>query len=328
MLSFQPSLRTRPPPTSLSGAHTDTTFVTVIPCASAPGLEILRPSTGRWIRPEAADDAIPGADVMLLAGELLQVLGQGRYQAAVHRVVRPVGLLEPRVSTPLLVRGNPDVSVPETILPALARGRVDTEGARVTSLGEEGGTAGVGQASQRATMRDLWVALQFRAEPSDETPLARSQVGRENELRREFSPFAPKGLSVLSDDPLLVRLNGFASPAVCEEIIARGSGSMSESKTWGGVDSQDESIGLRKSNTTWVADESLPLLEVLTAKVCALSGLPSAFMEKWQVRFLMFAVRLRYGCCLRCIVSLRFRWVRCPSLLCSELICSQPPFRK
>lgn len=265
------------------GAHTDTTFLTVIPCASAPGLEILEPSTGRWIRPEAAGDAIPGADVMLLAGELLQVLGQGRYQAAVHRVVRPVGLLEPRVSTPLLVRGNANVAVTETILPGLAREGVDPDGARVVSIGRERGTATAGEALQRVTMRDLWIALQFKAEPSDETPLAQSHVGREDELRRNFSPFAPKGLSVLSVDPLLVRLNAFASPAVCEEIIARGSGSMLESKTWGGVDSQDESVGLRKSSTTWVADESSPLLEVLTAKVCALSGLPSTFMEKWQV---------------------------------------------
>ncbi|CAN0423954.1 unnamed protein product, partial [Ectocarpus sp. 13 AM-2016] len=63
----------------LAGTHTDTTFLTVIPCASAPGLEIIQPSTGRWVRPEASRDCRPGSDVMLLAGELLQVFGRGRY---------------------------------------------------------------------------------------------------------------------------------------------------------------------------------------------------------------------------------------------------------
>lgn len=227
---------------------------------------------------------MPGADVMLLAGELLQVLGQGEYQAAVHRVVRPLGLQEPRVSTPLLVRGIPHVAVHDTMLPASLSVGAAT-GARVLPTDGAEDTATATELSQGITMRDLWEALQFRAAPSDDTPLARSHVGWEKELRRDFAPFAPKGLSVLSVDPLLVRLNGFASPAMCEEIIALGAGSMSESKTWGGADSQDESIGVRKSSTTWVADSSLPLLDGLTARVSALSGLPSTFMEKWQVRF-------------------------------------------
>lgn len=268
--------------TRYSGAHTDTTFLTVIPCASAPGLEVLQPSTGRWLRPEAAGDAEPGADVMLLAGELLQVLGRGSYQAAVHRVVRPAGLTEPRISTPLLVRGSANVAVPDSMLPAFVAIACAAIGAEVLPAARAMNTSA--QAWQKITMKDLWAALQFRAEPSDETPLAHSRLGQEHEIRQIFGPFAPAGLNVLSLDPLLVRLHGFASAADCRTIIEKASASMAESKTWGSADEQDEASGVRKSSTAWVSDGSLPLLEVLTARVAVLSGLPSTFMEKWQVR--------------------------------------------
>lgn len=277
------------------GAHTDTTFLTAIPCASIPGLEIINPASGRWVRPEAASICRPGSDVMLLAGELLQVLGRGRYQAAVHRVVRPAGMLppKPRVSTPLLLRGVADATVPDSLFP----------------------TRRTGTEQQEVMMSSLWAALQFRTEedtppPSEDIPgdtaeyipslphdrgsplaLARSFEGEEKEVRRMFGPFAPAGVTVLSTDPLLLRLHGFASRSDCDATIASVIASCSaafddgleESTTWGSVDAQGESTGARRSSTLWVADEALALLGRMTAKVSGMSGLPVGFMEKWQV---------------------------------------------
>lgn len=236
---------------------------------------------------------------MLLAGELLQILGNGRYQAAVHRVVRPVGLSEPRVSTPLLVRGAAGVAIRNSMLPAAVTAKFRDE-ARPTlegdndTLGKEAGIDTDGQ----LTMKDLWAALQFRGgalgdseeelegnrgDLDESSPLACSLQGEEDEIRRVFGPFARDGITVLSTDPLLVRLHGFASSEECAAIIDQASGGLAESTTWGGTDAQDETDGLRVSSTTWIADESLPLLGDLTKRVIGMSGLPSTFMEKWQV---------------------------------------------
>eukprot|EP00903_Cladosiphon_okamuranus_P012123 g11375.t1 len=313
------------------GAHTDTTFLTVIPCASAPGLEILQPSTGRWVRPEAARYCRPGSDVMLLSGELLQVFGRDRYRAAVHRVVRPVGATEPRVSTPLLVRGATGAVIRDSMLPPAVTARFEerfVEARRVEGLRENEAarsSSGVDDGKGRLTMTDLWKALQFRggalsdegfgggvggsgeaggleglgggdvveedgpstsssssAPSSPPPPLAEAQ--NEEEIRALFEPFARGGVTVLSVDPLLVRLHGFASPEECALIIAEGLGTLEESTTWGGADVQAETDGLRSSATAWLADDSIaPLLATLTERVSGMSGLPSAFMEKWQV---------------------------------------------
>lgn len=298
-----------------AGAHTDTTFLTVIPCASAPGLEILQPSTGRWVRPEAARKCQPGCDVMLLAGELLQVLGRGRYQAAVHRVVRPADLVEPRVSTPLLVRGRAGAVVRDSMLPPAVTDRLEERSGepRHAAAGSPPSSA-TEEEGGKLTMTDLWAALQFRGGATtseDESfcggsgedstgegprsvpsspPLAQAKT--EEQIRRRFGPFARDGVSVLSLDPLLVRLHGFVSAEECKAIINQGSATFAESTTWGGADAQAESDVLRTSSTTWLADDSLasppgardtPLLESMTESVCGMSGLPSAFMEKWQV---------------------------------------------
>lgn len=310
----------------LAGAHTDTTFLTVIPCASVPGLEILQPLTGRWVRPEAARNCRPGSDVMLLSGELLQVFGRDRYQAAVHRVVRPAGATQPRVSTPLLVRGVAGVVIRDSMLPPAVTARFEErsmEARRVEGLREKEAaisSSGVDEGKGRLTMTDLWKALQFRGGASSDEecgggighseeagglgglggggddvvgedgsssppppPLAEAQT--EEEIRALFEPFARGGVTVLSVDPLLVRVHGFASPEECALIIAEGLGTLEESTTWGGADAQAETEGLRSSATTWLADDSIaPLLGTLTERVSGMSGLPSAFMEKWQVR--------------------------------------------
>lgn len=250
---------------------------------------------------------------MLLAGELLQVLGQGGYQAAVHRVVRPAGLSDPRVSTPLLVRGSAGAVIRDSMLPTSVTACLAAEKKGGVGEAVEGGG---GEGGQLLTMADLWAALQFRggasesAEDRDDSersgvcrgggdrakaygeppppPLARCRkAGGEGEIQGVFEAFAGDGrVTVLSMDPLLVLINGFASAEECAAIMEQASGGLAESTTWGGADAQDESNGLRSSSTTWIADASLPLLESLTARVSGMSGLPSTFMEKWQVRTL------------------------------------------
>lgn len=94
------------------GAHTDSTFFTAIPCASTPGLEVHHPRLG-WVTPEGGSRS--HTDVVLMAGEFLQVLTDGDFDAAVHRVLEPeadassVG----RLSTPLLLRGHVRAVLPD-----------------------------------------------------------------------------------------------------------------------------------------------------------------------------------------------------------------------
>lgn len=101
-----------PKKTVAFGAHTDSTFFTVVPCSSRPGLEIYTGAHG-WVCPEEFAD--PKTDVLVLPGEFIQVLTGGSFQASVHRVLRPDPSLVPenqkplpetRLSLPLLLRGR------------------------------------------------------------------------------------------------------------------------------------------------------------------------------------------------------------------------------
>lgn len=217
---------------------------------------------------------------MILAGDLLEVLGKGRYRAAVHRVVRPAGLSKSRVSTPLFLRGSAGSTVLRSLLPHFLDGGFPWgSGERIkveTSTGVE--------KSSGIPMVELQSLLRSWSPPSEYSPFLLARRADEIEVRETFEAFAPDGLHVISVDPLLVRLNGFASRDECEALIQKASPSMTESTTWTDGDSQHESSPVRISSTTWMADSSLQLLEEWTTRVCSMSGLPASFMEKWQVR--------------------------------------------
>jgi hypothetical protein len=103
-------------------AHTDTTFATLIPCSALAGLEVWTARSG-WVRPE--QHAQSQGAVIVMSGEMLQVLTAGAFPAAVHRVTRfasvpdvapdgkehaeseqgAQGQQRTRLSAPLLVRG-------------------------------------------------------------------------------------------------------------------------------------------------------------------------------------------------------------------------------
>jgi len=96
------------------GSHTDTTFLTLVPCASQPGLEVFDPSIGAFLCHEASPLACPGRDVICLAGEFLDLLSNGKYGSAVHRVILTSADAKQRrttrSSTPLLLRAKRSAS--------------------------------------------------------------------------------------------------------------------------------------------------------------------------------------------------------------------------
>ena len=111
-------------------AHTDGTFVTLVPCAAVPGLEVAA-ADGQWQCPEAGARA-PGS-VAVLTGDGLQFLSGAQYPSALHRVTRPPPGSPARVSAPFLLRASPRFqtqakcasSVPELAL-LLSRGRPES----------------------------------------------------------------------------------------------------------------------------------------------------------------------------------------------------------
>lgn len=88
--------------------HTDATWFTVIPCAIVAGVEVLTPDG--WCS-SLETSGRPGIDVAVLSGDFLESLskkaGGSVYPAAHHRVVRPPGTTEARLSAPLLMRAAP-----------------------------------------------------------------------------------------------------------------------------------------------------------------------------------------------------------------------------
>ena len=84
-------------------AHTDGTWLSIIPVAAQPGLEI-RAASG-WVSLEA--QGRHGIDVAVLTGDFLQSLSQYEYSAASHRVLRPQPGDPARLSAPLLMRAAP-----------------------------------------------------------------------------------------------------------------------------------------------------------------------------------------------------------------------------
>lgn len=113
------------------GAHTDSTFLTAVPVAAITGLEVYDEATEQWYRPERAarqhwqvEQQARGLDpsavvevvdgnnelpwhtryLVIMPGELLQLVTRSEIVAAVHRVVAAD---RPRLSSPVLLRGRP-----------------------------------------------------------------------------------------------------------------------------------------------------------------------------------------------------------------------------
>lgn len=84
-----------PKPKSVSfGAHTDSSFITVAPVSTTPGLEVVDQQGNYWTCPELISESSSGSagaerssHVLVFVGEFLQVLTKNRFKATVHRVV-------------------------------------------------------------------------------------------------------------------------------------------------------------------------------------------------------------------------------------------------
>jgi hypothetical protein len=103
------------------GAHTDTSFVTIVPAARVSGLEVFDEDSLQWYRPELnarrhAKTLDPGGKMeerfpwhcrylVVMPGELLQLTSRNNIPAAVHRVVATTDA--PRLSAPVLLRARP-----------------------------------------------------------------------------------------------------------------------------------------------------------------------------------------------------------------------------
>jgi hypothetical protein len=115
------------------GAHTDSSFVTIVPVASVSGLEVYDEEADKWYRPELkarthweAEQESRGKDssllydevegnqripwhsryLAILPGEYLQLATRNEIPSAVHRVVATKGSPS-RLSAPILLRGRP-----------------------------------------------------------------------------------------------------------------------------------------------------------------------------------------------------------------------------
>ena len=122
------------PAREVFGAHTDASFVTIVPVAAVSGLEVYDESVEKWYRPElrarsdfeevevsrghdavtppavSCDPGLPWYSryVCVMPGEILQLTTRDEVPAAVHRVVASrVG--PSRLSAPILLRPRPGV---------------------------------------------------------------------------------------------------------------------------------------------------------------------------------------------------------------------------
>ncbi len=92
-----------------AAAHEDINLITLLPAATAPGLQVLD-VRGNWH--DVPCD--PGA-IVVNSGDMLQMATQGYYRSTTHRVMNPAGpdLRKPRYSMPLFLHPRPDVRLSE-----------------------------------------------------------------------------------------------------------------------------------------------------------------------------------------------------------------------
>ncbi len=92
-----------------AAAHEDINLITLLPAASAPGLEV-KDKSGNWI----GISCDPG-QLAINAGDMLQMASRGYYVSTTHRVVNPRGpeARLPRYSMPLFLHPRGDVKLSE-----------------------------------------------------------------------------------------------------------------------------------------------------------------------------------------------------------------------
>ena len=104
-LHYPPLAGPLPPGSVRAAAHEDINLITLLPIATAPGLEILDPQ-GCWT-------TVPGdsGDLIINVGDMLALASHGHYRSTTHRVVNPVGTAaqRSRFSLPLFLHPRREV---------------------------------------------------------------------------------------------------------------------------------------------------------------------------------------------------------------------------
>jgi len=227
------------------GAHTDTSFFTLVPFARVPGLEVLDPSLQRWVCPEADTVRGEGHLILVMPGEFLEVASNGLYEASVHRVR---GGSEKRVSTPLLVRADL---------------REPWDGLEASS---------VWRALQKCTAHE---ALKELAPSIDSRKRYVAPVRTFAEAR-SFYGMLCAGSEVLSMSPLVVRMPGFASRDECDTLLK-----LSDDAQRSTIDNEQVTTEHRTSRTKWLDDDEVPAR--LSERAAVISELPPSNAERWQL---------------------------------------------
>jgi isopenicillin N synthase-like dioxygenase len=88
-----------------AAAHEDINLITLLPAATAPGLQVLD-LQGNW-----HDVPCDPGSIAINAGDMLQMASEGYYKSTTHRVVNPSDGLQgkPRYSMPLFLHPRSDV---------------------------------------------------------------------------------------------------------------------------------------------------------------------------------------------------------------------------
>lgn len=88
--------------------HEDRSLLTLLPSATAPGLEI-KNSRGEWVSVEGREDS-----VLVISGHLLEIYSRGYYQPITHRVINSRNDIRAgeRISSVLFVHPKPDIILP------------------------------------------------------------------------------------------------------------------------------------------------------------------------------------------------------------------------
>ncbi|HEY1721556.1 MAG TPA: 2OG-Fe(II) oxygenase family protein [Magnetospirillaceae bacterium] len=109
ILRYPPLTGTEPPDALRAAPHEDINFLTILPAANEPGLQLLD-RAGRW-----ADVPCDPGSLAINVGDMLQEASGGYYRSTTHRVVNPTGegRFRSRVSLPLFLQPRPDVVLSE-----------------------------------------------------------------------------------------------------------------------------------------------------------------------------------------------------------------------
>ncbi len=88
-----------------AAAHADINLITLLPAATAIGLEV-QDNQGQWHQVPGYKD-----DLVVNAGDMLQLATQGYYRSTAHRVINPSGeaAKQSRYSMPLFLHARPEV---------------------------------------------------------------------------------------------------------------------------------------------------------------------------------------------------------------------------